>query len=168
MSHKKSSLYFFLQLSLYYFLVSHKQHINEKAYQRIWNKYIYLHENIIIPLLCQCGCVGQIKNSENSEFFFRDFSIRVFDFDWWSKIRNKKTRNNISEIFEISDVSEFSICHFFIFFLNFFFFFRNVFSGSLFYICNYPVLHFINIVRLSDWRKMISCVYVLIYKIYSQ
>ena len=93
---------------------------------------LYLHENIIIPLLCQCGCVGQIKNSGNSEFFFRDFYIRVFHFGCRSKIRNKKTRNNISEISEISEVSELLICHFFIFFLNFFSFLETFFQDLYF------------------------------------
>ena len=36
------------------------------------------------------------------------------------KLGNKKTRNNFSEIPEISKFSEFLICQFFIFFLNFF------------------------------------------------
>ena len=38
------------------------------------------------------------------------------------KLGNKKTRNDFSGIFEISDFSEFLICHIFIFLLNFFFF----------------------------------------------
>ena len=58
---------------------------------------------------------GQVENSEISENFFRDIYIRVFDFCRRAK---SKTRNNISKI---SEVSEFSICHFFIFQKKFFF-----------------------------------------------
>ena len=73
---------------------------------------------------------GQVKNSENSEIFpviFKsEFSILAIVQN--RKLGNKKTRNNISE------VSKFSICHFFIFF---FVFFINIFPGSFFYICNF-------------------------------
>ena len=53
-----------------------------------------------------------------SEIFKSKFSILVVGQN--RKLRNKKTRNNISEIPEFSEVSEFSICHFFIFQKNFF------------------------------------------------
>ena len=51
-----------------------------------------------------------------SEIFKSEFSILAIGQNW--KLGNKKTRNNISEISKISEVSEFLICHFFIFFLN--------------------------------------------------
>ena len=108
----------------------------------------------------------------------------------YRKLGNKKTRNKISEISEISEVSEFSICHFFIFFLNFFFlfynfdlslfhflsyfflFFTNVFSTSLFYICNYSsTSYFINIIMTISLTKqdfLYLCSYVLVYKMHSQ
>ena len=88
---------------------------------------------------------------------FRKFFSEIFKSEFWilavgqnRKLGKKKTPNNFSEISEISDFSEFSICHFFIFFLIFFSLFTNVFSKSLFYICNYsPTLYFINAVQLS-------------------
>ena len=60
---------------------------------------------------------GQVENSETSEtsetleIFFRLFLFRLFHFDPLLKIetRKKKTRKKSSEV---SDVSEFSICHF--------------------------------------------------------
>ena len=120
---------------------------------------------------------GHVENSEPRksrksrkffpEIFKSEFSILAVGKK--RKFGNKDTRNNISEISEISEVSEFSIFHFFIFFLIFFSFFTNVFSVFLFYICNYSsTLYLTNIVRLSHQRNMISCVYVLIYKIHSQ
>ena len=58
------------------------------------------------------------------------------------KLRKKKTRNNFSEIPKISDFSEFSIRHFFIFFLTFSFFFLNVFQ-NLYFTFVIAVLHFL-------------------------
>ena len=55
----------------------------------------------------------------SSEIFKSEFSILALGQN--RKLGNKKTRNNISEIFEISEVSEFSICHF-SFFKKLFFF----------------------------------------------
>ena len=55
---------------------------------------------------------GTSKISEILEIFFQKFQIWVFDFGCRGK---SKTRNNFSEISEISNFSEFSICHFFIF-----------------------------------------------------
>ena len=98
----------------------------------------------------------------SSEIFKSEFSILALEQN--RKLGNKKTRNNISKISDISEVSEFSICHFFIFF----FFYRWIFFQDLFFTFVTSVLHFINIVRLSHWRNMISRVYVLIYKIHSQ
>ena len=46
---------------------------------------------------------GRVGNSETSEIFFQIVYIRVFGFGYGAK---SKARNNISEI------SEFSICHF--------------------------------------------------------
>ena len=48
-----------------------------------------------------------------SEIFKSEFSILAVGQN--QKFENKKTQNNISEISEIFDFSEFSICHFFIF-----------------------------------------------------
>ena len=48
-----------------------------------------------------------------SEIFKSEFSILAMGQN--RKLGNKKTRNTISEICEISEVSEFLICHFFIF-----------------------------------------------------
>ena len=76
-----------------------------------------------------------------SKIFKSEFSILAIGQN--RKLGNKKTRNNISEI------SKFSVCYFFIFFSYFFLlFFINVFSGSFFTFVT-SVLHFINIVRLS-------------------
>ena len=50
-----------------------------------------------------------------SKIFKSEFSILAVGQN--RKLENKKTRNNFSEI---SETSDFSICHFFIFFLNFF------------------------------------------------
>ena len=80
-----------------------------------------------------------------SEIFKSEFSILALGQN--QKLGNKKTRNTISEIFEVFG---FLICHFFMFFLNFFKFFYKCFLISLFYICNYSSTpYFINIVRLS-------------------
>ena len=54
-----------------------------------------------------------------SEIFKSEFSILAVGQN--RKLGNKKTRNNISEISEISKVSEFPICQFFIFQKTFFF-----------------------------------------------
>ena len=54
-----------------------------------------------------------------SEIFKSEFSILAIGQN--RKLGNKKTRNNISEISEISKVSEFPICQFFIFQKTFFF-----------------------------------------------
>ena len=56
-----------------------------------------------------------------SEIFKSEFSILAVGQN--RKLGNKKTRNNFSEISKISNFSEFSICHFYIFFLNSFSFF---------------------------------------------
>ena len=53
-----------------------------------------------------------------SEIFKSEFSILAVGKN--KKLGNKKTWNNFSKISQISDVSEFSICHFFIFFRIFF------------------------------------------------
>ena len=94
-----------------------------------WKNYPTLtlnwEKNIAYKKACKFDQVEHSETSEISEIlesFFRDFWIRVFDFGCREK---EKTWNNFSEI---SEVSEFSICHFFIFCLNFFFLFVNVFS----------------------------------------
>ena len=61
-----------------------------------------------------------------SKIFKSDFSILAVGQN--QKLRNKKTLNNISEI---SEVSEFSICHFFIF---------QKFSFSIFYSSKFRTL----------------------------
>ena len=77
---------------------------------------------------------GQVESSENSEFFPEicnsEFSILAIGQN--RKLGNKKTRNNISEI---SEVSEFSIWHFLIFQKTFFFsvFYSRQFRN--FYLC---------------------------------
>ena len=73
---------------------------------------------------------GQVENSENSEISeTRKFFSEIFKSEFLilaigqnRKLGNKKTGNKISETSEISEVSEFSICHFFIFQKSFFFF----------------------------------------------
>ena len=115
---------------------------------------IVLMDNVFFVVNKRAVMYGQVENSktseilEISEFFFREFLMRVFDFGCRakSKTRKKETRKNFSEISEISDFSEFSICHF-IFFLISFSLFVNVFSKFLFYICNYSLtVYFINTV----------------------
>ena len=61
-----------------------------------------------------------------SEIFKSEFSILAVGQN--RKLGNKKTRNNISEI---SEVSEFSICHFFIFQKTFFFQYSTVGNSVL-------------------------------------
>ena len=53
-----------------------------------------------------------------SKIFKSEFSILPYSQN--RKLGNKKTRNNDSEISKISGISEFSICHFFIFQKSFF------------------------------------------------
>ena len=86
-------------------------------------------------LSIQTIIIGRVENSENSEVFSEIFKSKfsILAIGQNRKLGMKKTRNNISEV---SKISEFSICHFFIFFLIFSFFFYKCFSGSLFYICN--------------------------------
>ena len=132
---------------------------------------LYLKRSYIIQYQQGKARSGRKLGKKNfSEIFKSEFSILAIGQN--RKLGNKKTRNNISEISEISEVSEFSICHFFIFFLNFFFlfynfdlslfhflsyfflFFINVFSTSLFYICNYSsTSYFINIIMTISLMK---------------
>ena len=63
----------------------------------------------------------------SSEIFKSEFSILALGQN--RKLGNKKTRNNISKI---SEVSEFSICHFLFSFLFFFFFYRCFFQDLYF------------------------------------
>ena len=60
-----------------------------------------------------------------SEIFKTEFLILAVRQN--RKLRNKKTRNNISKICEISKVSEFSICHFYHFSKNFLKTFRTLY-----------------------------------------
>ena len=64
------------------------------------------------------------------EIFESEFSILAVEQN--RKLGNKKTRNNISEI---SEVSEFSICHFFIFQKTFFFSISYSKQFRTFYLC---------------------------------
>ena len=64
-----------------------------------------------------------------SEIFKSEFSILAVGQN--RKLGNKKTRNNISEISEISKVSEFPICQFFIFQKTFFFQYSTVGNSLL-------------------------------------
>ena len=69
------------------------------------------------------GQVGTQKPQKSrkflSEFFKSEFLILAIEQN--RKLGSEKTRNNISEIYEISVVPEFSICRFFIFQKNIFF-----------------------------------------------
>ena len=73
--------------------------------------FCYRYRCLIVTVVIPKGCCyvklgNQVENPEISKKFSPDFQIWVFDFALQSK---SKTRNNISEI------SEFSICHFLIF-----------------------------------------------------
>ena len=70
-----------------------------------------------------------------SEIFKSEFSILAIGQNW--KLGNKKTRNNISEISKISEVSKFSICHFSFFKKLFFsiFYSRQFRTFYLCYVC---------------------------------
>ena len=66
------------------------------------------------------GNLGNLRNLGNffPRFFKSEFSILAVGQN--RKLRNKKTQNNFSEIFDFSDFSEFLICHFFVFRKKFF------------------------------------------------
>ena len=99
-----------------------------------------------------------------SEIFKSEFLILALGQNW--KLWNKKTRNNFFEISKISDFCEFWFTTFSVSFLFFLSVFINCFSD---YIFNFSsTLYFIDAGRLSHSRNMISCVYVLIYKMHSQ
>ena len=70
-----------------------------------------------------------------SEIFKSEFSILAIGQNW--KLGNKKTRNNISEISKISEVSKFSICHFSFFKKHFLsiFYSRQFRTFYLCYVC---------------------------------
>ena len=70
-----------------------------------------------------------------SEIFKSKFSIVAVGQNW--KLRNKKTRNNISEIPEFS---EFSICHFFIFQKKFFQYSKVGNSALYIYVMMFKIL----------------------------
>ena len=67
-----------------------------------------------------------------SEIFISEFSILATGQN--RKLGNKKTRNNLSEIFKISEVSEFSICYFSFFKKLFFSIFYSK-QFRTFYLC---------------------------------
>ena len=73
----------------------------------------------------------KLQKSQNffSENFKSKFLILAERLN--QKLRNNKTLNTFFKVSEISDFSEFSICHFFIFFLDSFFvclcFFQNLY-----------------------------------------
>ena len=77
------------------------------------------------------------------EIFKSEFSILAVGQN--RKLENKKTRNNISEI---SEVSEFSICHFFIFQKK---------SFSIFYSTSYSVLH---IYFMYCFQSLLKCFFL--------
>ena len=60
----------FLMKPWWYYSEKQKEHIQEGAYQCIWIKLEitiwYLHKNIIIPLICQCGLFIHTFVSKNS------------------------------------------------------------------------------------------------------
>ena len=99
-----------------------------------------------------------------SEIFKSEFLILAVGQNW--KVWNTKTRNNFFEVFKISDFCEFWFATFSFSFLFFLSVFISCFSD---YVSNYSsTLYFIDAGRLSHSRNMISCVYVLIYKMHSQ
>ena len=72
----------------------------------------------------------KLQKSQNfSEIFKSEFSILAQRLN--QKLKNNKTLNTFFKVSEISNFSEFSICHFFIFFLDSFFvslcFFPNLY-----------------------------------------
>ena len=77
----------------------------------------------------------KLQKSQNffSENFKSKFLILAERLN--QKLRNNKTLNTFFKVSEISDFSEFSICHFFIFFLDSFFvclcFFQNLYFPFL-------------------------------------
>ena len=102
------------------------------------NKYWRVAKNLV-PLL-----KGARSKSRKSQIFFPRFLNLSFLFlavGQNRKLGNKKTRNNFSEISEISDYFEISICHFFIFFLIFFLFYKCFLNLYFTYVIT--VLHFV-------------------------
>ena len=55
------------------------------------------------------------RKSRKNFFKIFKFGFSILVVEQNRKLGHKKTRNNFSEISEISNISEFSICHFFIF-----------------------------------------------------
>ena len=106
---------------------------NRKRYIYIYKNYHKTKEYNIHPLIITTDSIviffilllnrkgystdisGQVENleisetSETSEFCFRLFLFRIFDFDLIPKIENSEKKSWDSEL---SEVSEFSICHF--------------------------------------------------------
>ena len=73
--HKDSSMYFFsvtqsFRLGFWWgfdnITVSNKKSTSKKESTSVWNNYIVLHKNIIIPVLCQCVLFVQICVFKNS------------------------------------------------------------------------------------------------------
>ena len=117
-----------------------------KIYNRLKNAHRKLRRYATGP--------GQkLGNLGNLGIFFPRFFNPRFPFWLWGKIKNSKLRKlgiTFPRFSRFSSFVEFSICHFFIFFLNCFSFFINIFSNCLIHICNYSsTRYFINTVRLS-------------------
>ena len=97
------------------------------SYHGILAEFFFLKLTFFMPQ----GARSKTRKPRKSRKFFleifeSEFSILAVGQN--RKLGNKKTRNNISEI---SEVSEFSICHFFIFQKTFFFQFSTVGNSVL-------------------------------------
>ena len=73
-------------------------------------------KNIFVNYFGPGRKLGNIGNPGNSGIFSKNFKseFSILAVGQNRKVGNKKTRNNISDIFEISNFSEFSIWHVFI------------------------------------------------------
>ena len=117
-----------------------------------------------LPDLKTLNLNGQVEKSKTSEISkISEIFSKFFKSEFWvlvvgqnQKLGNKKTRNNFSEISKIFDLSEFLVCHIFIFFLNFLPFFINIFSNSLIYICIYSSTLY-NIISLTKHDFLCLC-----------
>ena len=121
--------------SFHFLITATKNSILDVAGVLDSNLIFVLHSYILINLKPILGPVRKLGKFGNlwklgiffSEIFKPEFSILTIGQN--RKLGNKKTRNNISKI---SEVSEFSICHFLFSFLFFFFFYRCFFQDLYF------------------------------------
>ena len=119
----------------------------------------------------------KLQKSQNfSKIFKSEFLISAERLN--QKLRNKKTLNTFFKISEISDFSQFSICHFFIFFRDSFFvclcFFQNLYfafvSNSLkkydfLCLCFLSIkhIHNISIKCICKMKRWQNCEFSLIF-----